>query len=183
MPLKTAVQRRAGQGRDSGLQRVKAVIERQQRVAPEGDDNGLVLRREHGRARVPGPGALVGNRRPGSPLSNRLRIDPVAPGENPQALLTMLYRSTHRLCRAGAPVENLAHSASFHSWDKNAPSNPGTEHLVARSRMSLISCNNRCELSRMPRLYSLCRGVNGPKYWSFKISEKPIIALSGVRSS
>ena len=37
--------------------------------------------------------------------------------------------------------------------------------MVARSRMSLISCNNRCELSRMPRLYSICRGVKVPKYW------------------
>jgi len=45
--------------------------------------------------------------------------------------LTMLYRSTHRLCRAGAPVENLAHSASFHSLDKIAPSNPGIKHLGA----------------------------------------------------
>src|ERR1041384_5072306 len=130
MPLKTAVQRRACQRWESGLQRVEAVIERQQRVAPEGDDDGLVLRREHGRARVLGPGALVGNRGPRSPLSDRLRVDPVAPGQNPQALLTMLYRSTHRLCRAGAPVENLAHSASFHSRDKNALSNPGTKHLM-----------------------------------------------------
>jgi len=40
-----------------------------------------------------------------------------------------LYRSTHRLCRAGAPVENLAHSASFHSLDKIAPSNHGIKHL------------------------------------------------------
>jgi hypothetical protein len=26
-------------------------------------------------------------------------------------------------------VENLAHSASFHRWPHNAPSNPGTKHL------------------------------------------------------
>jgi hypothetical protein len=30
-------------------------------------------------------------------LGDRLLIDPVAPGERPQALLTMLYRSTDRL--------------------------------------------------------------------------------------
>ena len=47
----------------------------------------------------------------------------------PQALLTMLYRSTDRLRRCGAPMKNLAHSASFHSRDKPAPSNPGTKHL------------------------------------------------------
>src|SRR5690606_27713347 len=28
-----------------------------------------------------------------------------------------------------ATVENLAHSASFHCWPNNAPSNPGTKHL------------------------------------------------------
>jgi hypothetical protein len=44
--------------------------------------------------------------------------------------MTMLYRSTDRLCRAGAPVQNLTHSASFHSAEKHAPSNPGTKHLV-----------------------------------------------------
>jgi len=32
-------------------------------------------------------------------------------------------------CRRGAPVMNLAHSASFHSSEKNAPSNPGTKQL------------------------------------------------------
>jgi len=42
--------------------------------------------------------------------------------------LTMLYRSTDRLCRCGAPMKNLAHSASFESLDKNAPSKAGTKH-------------------------------------------------------
>jgi hypothetical protein len=41
----------------------------------------------------------------------------------------MLYRSTDRLCRCGAPMKNLAHSASFESLDKNAPANAGTKHL------------------------------------------------------
>jgi transposase len=45
----------------------------------------------------------------------------------------MLYRSTDRLCRAGAPMENLAHSASFHSRDKNAPSNPGTKQSARQA--------------------------------------------------
>jgi hypothetical protein len=43
--------------------------------------------------------------------------------------LTMVYRSTDRLCRRGAAVKNLAHSASFHSRDKIAPSKPGIKHL------------------------------------------------------
>jgi hypothetical protein len=42
----------------------------------------------------------------------------------------MLYRSTDCLCRCGAPMKNLAHSASFESLDKHAPSKPGTKHLA-----------------------------------------------------
>jgi hypothetical protein len=42
----------------------------------------------------------------------------------------MLYRSTDRLCRCGASVENLTHSASFHSGEKTAPSKPGIKHLA-----------------------------------------------------
>src|SRR6516225_7366084 len=41
----------------------------------------------------------------------------------------MLYRSTDRLSRRGAPMENLAHSASFQSLDKDAPSKAETKHL------------------------------------------------------
>jgi hypothetical protein len=45
----------------------------------------------------------------------------------------MLYRSTDRLCRCGAPMKNLAHSASFDSDDKDAPSKPGIKHLEFKS--------------------------------------------------
>src|SRR6202020_1600760 len=45
----------------------------------------------------------------------------------------MLYRSTDRLCRRGAPMQNLAHSASFESLDKDAPSKSGTKHLAFQS--------------------------------------------------
>jgi hypothetical protein len=41
----------------------------------------------------------------------------------------MLYRSTDRRCRRGAAVENLSHSASFHSVEKTAPSKPGIKQL------------------------------------------------------
>ena len=41
----------------------------------------------------------------------------------------MLYRSTDRLSRRGAPVKNLTNNASFESFDKDAPSKPGTKHL------------------------------------------------------
>jgi hypothetical protein len=46
--------------------------------------------------------------------------------------LTILYCSTDRLRRGGAPAQNLSHSASFHSSDKNAPSKPGIKHLAAK---------------------------------------------------
>ena len=62
-----------------------------------------------------GPGRQIGDRGPLLPLGDGLLVDAVALGQRPQARLTMLYRSTDRLCRRGAPMENLAHSASFHS--------------------------------------------------------------------
>jgi hypothetical protein len=43
--------------------------------------------------------------------------------------MTMLYRSTDRLTRRGARMQNLAHSASFESPNKDAPSKAGTKHL------------------------------------------------------
>jgi hypothetical protein len=49
--------------------------------------------------------------------------------------VTMLYRSPDRLCRCGAPMKNLAYSASFESLDKNAPSNAGTKHLNRPQRL------------------------------------------------
>ena len=63
------------------------------------------------------------------PLGHGLLVDPVAPGQGPQALLTMLYRSTDRLCRCGAAVKNLAHTASLHAEENSAPSKPGIKHL------------------------------------------------------
>src|SRR5438874_13283767 len=44
------------------------------------------------------------------------------------------YRSTDRLCRGGAAVKNLAQSASLHAGENNAPSKPGTKHLVGSSK-------------------------------------------------
>jgi hypothetical protein len=41
----------------------------------------------------------------------------------------MLYRSTDRLCRRGAPVENLPHVLSLSIASESVPSYSGTEHL------------------------------------------------------
>ena len=77
------------------------------------------------------------------PLGNGLRVDAVAPRKRPHALLTMLYRSTDRRCRAGAAVKNLSHSASFSRSEKSAPSNAGTKHLAAWAASILTSWSFR----------------------------------------
>ena len=79
---------------------------------------------------LPRPSRQIGDRSPTLPLGGGLLIDPEALGQRPQALLTMLYRSTDRLSRRGAPVQNPAHSASFESLDKDAPSKAGTKQLA-----------------------------------------------------
>ncbi len=77
-----------------------------------------------------GAGALVICRGALLPLVDSLRVDAVPLGECPQALLTVLYRSTDRRSRTGTPVENPAHSPSLHPDDKSAPSNPRIKHLA-----------------------------------------------------
>ena len=135
--LQTAMQGRARQVRDGRLQGVEAVVERQQGMPSEGDDDGLFLDGQDRRSGLLRSRRQIGDGSPRFPLGDRLRIDPVALRQRPQALLTMLYRSTDRLCRCGAPMKNLAHSA-FKTWpiahpsnplDKNAPSKSGTKQL------------------------------------------------------
>ena len=66
MALQAAVQRRARQVRDRRLQGVEAVVERQQRMPAEGDDDRLLLDRQHGR--LGPPSARSADRRPRSAL-------------------------------------------------------------------------------------------------------------------
>ena len=58
----------------------------------------------------------------------------------------MLYRSTDCRCRRGAPVLNLAHSASFHSREKTAPSNPGIKHLDHRLLYKVLATQTGAEV-------------------------------------
>ena len=111
--LQAAMQRRSGQVRNSGLQGVETVIQRQQRVLAEGNDNRFFLDGEHRGMSILRAGSHIGSVTPAPPLGDRLRVDPVALGQDPQALLTILYCSTDCRCRAGASVKNLSHSASF----------------------------------------------------------------------
>src|SRR6478752_5838574 len=126
--------------RDRRLQSIEAIVERQQSMPAEGDDHRLLLDRQHGRSRLAWTGLEIRRRAPSLPLGHRLLVDAVALRQSPQALLTMLYRSTNRLCRRGAPMVNLAHSASFHSREKTAPSKPGIKQLAA-------SASNPCRSS------------------------------------
>src|SRR5436189_6437034 len=81
----------------------------------EANDARLFLDRQHRRSRFLWSRPSVHDRAARLPLAHRLLIDAVTSGERSQALFTMLYRSTDRLSRHGAPVKNLAHSASFDS--------------------------------------------------------------------
>lgn len=74
--LQTAVQGRPRQVRDRWLQRVEAIVERQQRVAAEGHNNGLFLARQNRRSRLPGAGGQIGGRTPLLPLRDRLGLMP-----------------------------------------------------------------------------------------------------------
>src|SRR5919107_5713206 len=135
MPLKAAVQGRACQVWDGGLKRVEAVVERQKRVAPESDNDGLLLDRQHRRSGLARAGWQIGIGCALPPLRDRFLVDAIALGERSQTLLTMLYRSTNRRRRCGAPMVNLAHSASRHSCEKSAPSNPGIKQLEKGERV------------------------------------------------
>src|SRR5436190_298102 len=115
--------------RDCRLECVQAVIERQKRMPAKANDDRLFLDRQHRRSRFLWSRPSVHDRAARLPLAHRLLIDAVTSGERSQALFTMLYRSTNRLSRRGAPVQNLAHSASFDSCNKNAPSKCGTKQL------------------------------------------------------
>lgn len=76
--------------RDGWLQRIEAIVERQQRMPPESDDDRLLLDREHGRLGFLGTRRKIGNGLTLLPLRNSLLIDPVALGEGSQARLTIL---------------------------------------------------------------------------------------------
>jgi hypothetical protein len=104
--LQTAVQGRACEVRNGRLERVEAVVQSKQRMPAERDDDGFRDRQDRGPAFFRA-GRDIGDRYPLFPFGDRLLVDAVSLGERPQALLTMLYRSTDRLCRGGAPVQNL----------------------------------------------------------------------------
>ena len=73
-------------------------------MPPESDDDRLLLDGKHCRLGVPGACRDIGDSLALLPLRDSLLVDPVAPGQRPQALLTILYCSTDCLRRGGAAV-------------------------------------------------------------------------------
>jgi len=76
-----------------------------------------------------------------------------------------LYRSTDRLCRCGAAVKNLAHSASFHSLENNAPSNPGIKHLAAASAAARSLYCSTIKLAARQTSRSLTASITLHRFW------------------
>jgi hypothetical protein len=104
MPFQTTMKRRAGELRDRGLQGVQTVVERQKRVLAKRDDDGVLFHRQNRRLRNGRASPAIGSGVALLPLGNRLGVDTMTPSQRSHARLTMLYRSTDRLCRCGAPV-------------------------------------------------------------------------------
>jgi len=88
MALQAAMQRRARQVRDGRLQGIEAIVQRQRRVPAEGNDDCLLLDRQHSGLGILRASWDVGHGRPALPFGDGLLVDPVALHHNPQALLT-----------------------------------------------------------------------------------------------
>jgi hypothetical protein len=110
--------------------RLLAIVRDDEVCQAKGNDDGLVLDRQHRGFCIRGAGGKIADRTAFFPLGHGLLVDAVAFGKRPQARLTILYCSTDRLCRCGAAMKNLSHSASFQPKDKIAPSNAGTKQLA-----------------------------------------------------
>lgn len=52
----------------------------------------------------------------------------------------MWYRSTDRRCRAGAPMQNLSHSASFHRWPNITPASIEA-FRAGTARVAALDCD------------------------------------------
>ena len=103
----------SGQAGDRGLPGVQAVVQRRQRVPPDGGDRGVLLDGEHGGADLPGPHAGIAGGVALAPPLDGGGADAVPAGKRPHARLTPLHGATDCPRRCGAAVDNLAHGASL----------------------------------------------------------------------
>ena len=81
MSLQTAVQRRSRQMRDRGLQSVKAVVQRQQRMAPKRHDHRLLILGQNRRTGLCRPCLHVFDRRALAPLRDGLGVNTQFPAQ------------------------------------------------------------------------------------------------------
>jgi len=122
MPLQAAMKRGPGQVRDRGLQGIESIIERQQCVSAKRDNNRFPFARQDCGMRILRAGRKIGYGCSALPFGDGLLVDAVALRKRSQALLTILYCSTDRLCRPGAAVKYLSQSASFRALELIPPS-------------------------------------------------------------
>lgn len=115
--------------RDRRLQRIKAVVQRQQGVPPEGYNHRLLGFGQDGGMRGLRPSLQILDRRPFTPLRHRLGIDSQFPAQRRERSLRSLYYCSDSVRDRGAPVTYLSHAASFQSNERIAPSNRGIKHL------------------------------------------------------
>lgn len=137
------------------LERIEAIVEWQQRMAPERNDDRLFINRKNCRPGSPWTGRKIRNRGPLTPFRDRLLVDAVTRLKRPQAFFTILYCSTDCLSRRGAAVKNLTHSASFHSKENSAPSKSKIKHL-AQSQ----NCSNKWDHFRHS---TVAQHIDGPE--------------------
>lgn len=107
------VQAGARQVRNAGLQGIKAVIQRQQRVLAKDNARRFFLCRQNRRPWRLRPDRLVFDRCSLAPFADGLRIYPIPFGECRDRSLRSLYCSSDRVRRRGAAVQYLAHRLSL----------------------------------------------------------------------
>ena len=83
-PPRRRIQRGSRQVRDRCLQRIVAIVQREQCVPPEGNDDRLFLDRQDGRLRIIRKGGKIADSRTLLPLGDHLGVDAVALGLRPQ---------------------------------------------------------------------------------------------------
>lgn len=118
-----------GQVRDHRLERVPAIVERQQRVAAKGDADRLFLRRQRSRTRALRTHRVVLDEGAPASLANRLLVQVVPLGELRDRRLRSLYRRSDGVRGLGAAVEDRAHSAFPSDGVGKLPPHRGTKQL------------------------------------------------------
>lgn len=135
--LQAAMQRGARQMWDRRLQRVEAIVQRQQCVASERHHHGFLLDRKRRGPRLSRPGPQVGRRWSLLPLGDRLLVDAVALRQCSQALLLccIARRIANSPRQTGAHVLLRLDESTYRQVDYGGKSlSMGADHPIAWSR-------------------------------------------------